>query len=118
MRTIILENKKEIVSVVFGLLILSFLSFFLITHTNYKIVSQSMTPTLLVGDHIFADMRSFHPQQGDVVVFNNPKDKGKDYIKRIIGRPGDHVQMKNGSLHLIKWCAGENSFNRNPIRIC
>jgi signal peptidase I len=43
---------------------------------------------------------STEPKQGDVVVFNNPKDEGKDYIKRLIGKPGDRVQVKQGVLHL------------------
>ena len=99
MQTIILENKKEIVSVVFGLLVLSFLSFFLITHSLYKTMNVSMMPTLLVGDHLFINTGTYQPEQGDVVVFSNPKN-GKSYIRRLVGFPGDRVQMKNGALYL------------------
>ena len=80
-----------------------------------------MIPTLLVGDFLIVDKFCygysrysfpFHlplfsgrigfsdPQRGDVVVFNNPKDEGKDYIKRLIGLPGDRIEMVKGVLSI------------------
>lgn len=87
----------------------------------FNIPSGSMKPTLLVGDYLFVSKFSYGyskysfplspnlfegrlfsslPKQGDVVVFRNLKDQGKDYIKRIIGMPGDRVQMIAGTLYL------------------
>ncbi|MES2252575.1 MAG: signal peptidase I [Pseudomonadota bacterium] len=87
----------------------------------FSIPSGSMYPTLMVGDFLFVNkycygycnhtfpfaphlmenrIVSTEPKQGDVVVFNNPKDEGKDYIKRLIGKPGDRIQMKQGILHV------------------
>lgn len=87
----------------------------------FSIPSGSMYPTLMVGDFLFVNkfcygycnhtfpfapnimanrIWSTEPKQGDVVVFNNPKDEGKDYIKRLIGKPGDRIQMKQGILHV------------------
>ena len=74
----------------------------------YKIPSGSMEPTLLVGDHILVSKFIYgikapfinrtivpisKPKRGDVIVFIYPKDKSKDYIKRVIGLPGDKIKI-------------------------
>jgi len=87
----------------------------------YEIPTGSMEDTLLVGDHLlvnkfiygiklpFTDTRILKvrdPQQGDVMVFEFPKDHSKDFIKRVIGVPGDEIQVidkhvyVNGKLYL------------------
>src|SRR3954464_11818490 len=87
----------------------------------FNIPSGSMVPTLLVGDYLFVSKFSYgysryslpfglplipgriffsEPKRGDVVVFKLPTDNATDYIKRVIGLPGDHIQMKNGILFL------------------
>jgi signal peptidase I len=75
----------------------------------FKIPSGSMLPTLLIGDHLLVNKFSYgvripfsgnllipigQPERGDVVVFRYPKDKSIDYIKRVIGRPGDTVEIR------------------------
>lgn len=94
----------------------------------FKIPSGSMEDTLLVGDHLlvnkfiygvqvpFTDTRFLplrHPERGDIIVFEFPEDRDKpflqrrDFIKRIIGTPGDVVEVRdkkvyiNGELHVI-----------------
>lgn len=79
----------------------------------FKIPSGSMIPTLLIGDFILVnkyeygirlpvvnkkilDMRE--PQRGDVMVFRYPKDESLDYIKRVIGLPGDVIRYENKRL--------------------
>jgi len=62
----------------------------------FKIPSGSMMPTLLIGDHILVSKISYwftDPHKGDIVVFRFPKDKKRDFIKRIIGEPGDEIQI-------------------------
>ena len=88
----------------------------------YNIPSSSMVPTLLIGDYLFItkfdygySRHSFpfslpiipkgrifyvHPERGDVVIFKKPPENKTDYIKRIIGLPGDTVQVKNGRLFI------------------
>lgn len=87
----------------------------------FSIPSGSMKGTLLVGDYLFVSQYSYGysryslpwslplfsgrifsstPQAGDVVVFALPKDPSVDYIKRVIGLPGDHIQMIDGLLHI------------------
>jgi len=87
----------------------------------FNIPSGSMIPTLLVGDYLFVSKYSygythyslpFSPSifsgrifgqpvdRGDVVVFRLPKDDSTDYIKRVIGLPGDRIQMIDGVLNI------------------
>lgn len=87
----------------------------------FNIPSESMLPTLLVGDYLFVSKYAYGysrhslplslplipgrvleriPVRGDVVVFKLPRDNSTDYIKRIIGLPGDRIQMRNGQLYL------------------
>src|SRR5437660_11062694 len=92
-----------------------------VAYEPFNIPSGSMVPTLLVGDYLFVSKFSygysryslpfglpllsgrifFHsPERGDVVVFKLPTDNSTDYIKRVIGLPGDRIQMKNGVLFI------------------
>ncbi len=76
----------------------------------FKIPSGSMLPTLLIGDHLLVNKFIYgirvpftgkilvpikKPAQGDVVVFRFPKDRSIDYIKRVVGTPGDTVEIKD-----------------------
>ena len=92
----------------------------------FYIPSSSMEPTLLIGDRIFVSKYTYgysrhsfpfspplfkkrlfekNPSYGDLVVFKTPADNRTDYIKRLIGMPGDTIQFLNGNLLL----------NNNPI---
>jgi signal peptidase I len=87
----------------------------------FNIPSRSMEPTLLVGDYLFVSKFSYgysrysmpwglplfsgrvfadQPERGDVAVFKLPSDNKTDYIKRMIGLPGDRIQVINGILHI------------------
>jgi signal peptidase I len=80
----------------------------------FKIPSSSMENTLLIGDHIFVNkfIYGYHvpytkgrilqfttPQHGDIVVFVFPEDPSKDFIKRVIGVPGDVVEMRHKTVY-------------------
>ena len=70
---------------------------------TYSVGSGGMIPTLLSGDLIIAQKlyyRTHAPQRGDVVVFKLPSDPSIDYIKRVVGLPGDSIQMKAGELYI------------------
>jgi signal peptidase I len=65
--------------------------------------AASMEPTLHVGDYFIANMRAFddhEPERGDVIVFKLPRDRSIFYLKRVVGLPGDKVQIRNGILHI------------------
>jgi len=87
----------------------------------FNIPSGSMIPTLLIGDYLFVSKYSYGysryslpfapnlfngrilgrlPDRGDVAVFKWPRDNQTDYIKRIVGLPGDRMQMKSGQLYI------------------
>ena len=87
----------------------------------FNIPSGSMIPTLLVGDYLFVSKYSYgysrhslpfspplfkgrifesQPERGDVAVFKLPLDNATDYIKRIVGLPGDRIQVTSGILHI------------------
>ncbi len=76
----------------------------------FKIPSGSMENTLLIGDHLLANKFIYgirvpftgtrllefrQPRRGDVIIFKFPEDRSKDFIKRLIGVPGDVIQIKN-----------------------
>lgn len=88
----------------------------------FRIPSGSMQPTLAVGDYIVVTKWSYGygrfsfaplegllphgrvfestPERGDVIVFRPPTDPDRDFIKRLVGLPGDQIQMINGVLHI------------------
>ena len=111
---IIYENLKTLI----GALIIAILIRSLLFQPFY-IPSSSMEPTLLVGDRIFVSKYAYgyskhsfpfspnfskkrffskKPERGDLVVFKTPADNRTDYIKRLIGMPGDTIQFVKGKL--------------------
>lgn len=67
----------------------------------YKIPSESMLNTLLVGDHILASKISYiigKPKFGDLAVFEYPLEPDKDFIKRVIGTPGDRIKISGQNI--------------------
>lgn len=81
----------------------------------FKIPSNSMAPSVLAGDMIFADKRYNCPgcqkgvHRGDIAVFAYPNDRSVRYIKRVIGLPGDHIELKDRQL----WVNGQR-LQRSP----
>jgi signal peptidase I len=69
----------------------------------FYIPSESMVPTLHVGDRVFVNKfvyRFWEPERGDIIVFRSVEGEGEDLIKRVIGAPGDRVAIRNGVLHV------------------
>jgi signal peptidase I len=63
----------------------------------FKIPSGSMLPTLQIGDHILVNkfIYNFRPvQRGDIIVFKFPQDESRDFIKRVVGLPGETVEVR------------------------
>ncbi|MXF80269.1 MULTISPECIES: signal peptidase I [Brucella] len=119
------ETKKsgglgETISVIVQALLLALIIRTLLFQP-FSIPSGSMRPTLLEGDYLFVSKYAYgysryslpfgldlfsgriwsaEPKRGDVVVFKLPSDTSVDYIKRVIGLPGDRVQMRGGVLYI------------------
>ena len=112
----ILDTIKTLL--VAGIIAISFRS---VVAEPFNIPSGSMIPTLLVGDYLFVSKYSYGysrysfpfgiapingrvfedtPQRGDVAVFRLPSNVSIDYIKRIVGLPGDRIQVKDGILFI------------------
>jgi signal peptidase I len=110
----------ETVRVIFHALILA-LVVRIFLYQPFNIPSGSMIPTLLIGDYLFVSKLSYgfskysfpwspnifegrifgsEPKRGDVAVFKLPRDNETDYIKRVIGLPGDKIQMIHGVLQI------------------
>ncbi len=104
--------------IIAGLIALGFRSFLF---EPFNIPSGSMLPTLFVGDYLFVSKYSYGysrysfplgilpfdgriaedtPEHGDVVVFRQPSDVSVAYIKRVVGLPGDTIQVKSGVLYI------------------
>lgn len=94
----------------------------------FKIPTGSMRPTLLEGDLILVNKFIYgakvpftqlrlpaisKPKRGDVVVFIYPEDKRKDFIKRLVGLPGDIVEIKNGSIFVNDKLVTEPIFSKH-----
>lgn len=67
----------------------------------FKIPSGSMRPTLMEGDKLFVNKYLYRfekPRRGDIVVFKFPKDRKKDYIKRLVAFSGETIEIRDGKL--------------------
>ncbi len=112
----VLETVKTIVYAVLIALVVR-----TVAYEPFNIPSGSMIPTLMIGDYLFVSKFSYGysryslpfglplfsgrilaspPQRGDVAVFKLPTDNSTDYIKRIVGLPGDKIQMRQGNLYI------------------
>ncbi|CAI8165150.1 signal peptidase I [Pseudidiomarina mangrovi] len=90
----------------------------------FRIPSASMMPTMLAGDFILVEKFSYslrdpvwrhelvktgQPQRGDIAVFKHPPQNQVDFIKRIVGLPGDRIIYRNKTLYLEPACIGEQA---------
>tara|TARA_B100001057_G_scaffold495212_1_gene593677 strand:- start:1600 stop:2340 length:741 start_codon:yes stop_codon:yes gene_type:complete len=131
---IIYDNIKTLI----GALLIAILIRSLLFQPFY-IPSSSMEPTLLVGDRIFVSKYTYgyskhsfpfspnitnkrffskFPKRGDLVVFKTPADNRTDYIKRLIGMPGDTIQFVNGELMINQKKIIRKQTNSNKIIRC
>jgi signal peptidase I len=105
--------KEYIEPIVIAVLIALFIRAFIVQ--AFKIPSSSMEPTLLVGDHLlvnkfiygvripYTNIKFFQykkPKRGDIIVFIFPKDRSKDFIKRVIGTEGEKVAIIHNKIYI------------------
>ena len=105
--------KEYLEPIAIAILIALFIRTFVVQ--AFKIPSSSMEPTLQVGDHLlvnkfiygirfpFIGTKYFQikkPQRGDIIVFIYPKDRSKDFIKRVIGTEGEKVQIVHNKIYI------------------
>jgi signal peptidase I len=109
--------KSKLREYVEAILLAIVIAFFIRTFViqAYKIPSGSMKPTLLIGDHILVSKFNYgiklpfirstlipvgSPKRGDILVFIYPEDRSKDFIKRLVGVPGDTVEIRDKQILL------------------
>ncbi len=126
-------SKEDLKSFFWTIALILFIRGFIVE--PFKIPSGSMIPTLLVGDHLFVAKASYDigipftnikvlhvsdPKRGDVVVFqypnleNNPEKEGQYYIKRLVGLPGDRIEVNRGVPYINGLAVSQVSLERGP----
>ncbi len=105
--------REYVESILFALVVALFFRTFIVE--PFKIPSGSMIPTLAIGDHIFVNKLAYGiwipfkkkkfiighgPKRGDVIVFAYPNDPKIDFIKRVVGIPGDRIELKGQDLYI------------------
>ena len=138
-------NKKKLVNsfidntkTIIGALVIALIIRSLIIQPFY-IPSSSMEPTLLIGDRLFVSKYTYgiskhsfpfspniskkrffykEPDRGDLVVFKTPADDRTDYIKRLIGLPGDEIQFINGNIFINNKIIIREKIDKNSLLRC
>lgn len=112
-----ISKKKSVVreyveAIAIAILLALFIRTFVVQ--AFKIPSGSMLPTLMIGDHLLVNKFIYgikvpftgkllvpikDPKPGDIMVFRFPRDRSVDYIKRVVGEPGDKIEIKDKKLY-------------------
>ncbi len=105
--------KEYIEPIIIAVVIALFIRAFIVQ--AFKIPSSSMEPTLLVGDHILVNkfiygiripfiekkvLQFYQPKRGDIIVFIYPRDRSKDFIKRVIATEGEKVEIIRNKIYI------------------
>jgi signal peptidase I len=122
--------QRDILKAIFYcLLVVVFIRSFIVE--PFRIPSSSMVPTLRIGDHIFVSKFSYglsipftkfeffsfsKPKRGDVVVFLWPRDESLHYVKRIVGLPGDKVEIKDKNIWINDKAVAKESLSADQLK--
>ena len=85
-----------------------------IISARIRVDGDSMIPTLVSGEYVAVNRLSYQlgsPQRGDIIVFHFPRNPKEEYIKRVVGLPGDVVEVMNGSVYVNGQPLAENYLN-------
>jgi len=124
---VVIENARSLFPVIAVVFVLrSFI------YEPFQIPSGSMMPTLLIGDFILVEKFSYGvkepvwqntlipvglPKRGDVAVFKYPEDQRVDFIKRVVGLPGDRIVYKDKQLYLVPACDEQDCGNYQALEM-
>ncbi|MFZ5596298.1 MAG: signal peptidase I [Bacillota bacterium] len=91
------------VEVILGIAMLALILSMVFVFRFFYVPTGSMEPTLKANDRIVVNMMGYkyrEPRRGDIVVFKYPLNKNRDYVKRLIGMPGEEVEIKNSKVFI------------------
>ena len=98
---------------------------------TYTIPSSSMEPTLLIGDYLIANRLSYvmkvpltdivfltlgEPERGDIIIFRYPEDRRKDFVKRVIAKPGDMIEIRDKVLFVNRERVNDSAAHFSDLR--
>ena len=101
--------EPVIIAIILALIIRAFIV------QAFKIPTGSMRPTLMEGDRILVNKFIYkfkEPKRGDIIVFRSPEDKKKDFIKRLVGLPGETLEISNGMILIDNKAVDKDSVMR------
>jgi signal peptidase I len=116
--------RETIETVLWALVLALILRYFVVQ--AFWIPSGSMIPTLVPGDRVLVSKFWYHfqpPKRGQIVVFKYPLDPKRDFIKRVIGLPGEVVSMEEGVVYIDgeplaePYVKNHDSFNMKPVKV-
>ena len=84
---------------------------------RFRIEGHSMLPTLQEGEYVIINKLSYYledPDRGDIIVLHFPNDRSRDFIKRVVGVPGDRIEVSNGVVKVNGIALDEPYINANP----
>ena len=103
------ENKKKMIKEVLSWVLViaaAYVLAFLITHfviIKTEVISGSMESTLNIDDRVIGNRLAYNfsdPERGDIIFFANPRNEAETYVKRIIGCPGEAVEIRDGKVYI------------------
>lgn len=119
------KNRKILTGIIdwFQTIFLAFIIFLLLVVFyigNYTVPTGSMYPTIIPGERFFAEKVSYKfraPERGEIIVFKEPINNKERYTKRLIGLPGEYVQIKNNTVYINnqKYDNGVIYYNDNTL---
>jgi len=96
-----------------------FLVIYIFLFRPFEVKGESMFPNFLNKEYVLTNLISLRfsdPKQGEVIVFKSPTDAEKDYIKRVIGVPGDTVEVRNGQIFVNGKLLDESPYLETSVK--
>lgn len=113
------QPREALIREIIETLLLTVFIFWLVNTATgrFRIEGFSMLPTLEEGEYVIIDKLSYYlndPERGDIIVLHFPNDRSRDFIKRVIGVPGDHIEVSNGVVSINGVPLSEPYINAEP----